>query len=819
VAVLDRHDDAFPTLAAIRPPRVMVAVAWILLAASIAVAVFLVTVPWVQTTSGPGVVTALNPNDRMQEIDTLVSGRIQEWFVRDGSEVRTGDPIVRIVDNDPQLLERLQAERGQVAARLDAAEAAARTAEIDLRRTQELFEGGLAASREVEQARIRFEERRAAVADAAAALSRVDVSLSRQSVQVVRAPRDGVILRVDAGDTATVVDAGQRVATFVPAGVERAVELFVDGRDVALVRPGAAVRLQFEGWPAVQFSGWPSIAVGTFDAEVVAWPVRPGLTSVSCASGPGRAAGSCSRPCPSATNSGASSTTSRRTIRWAAAPGARAPVPVSVAGAEVRRGPVLLLLGALLAGASATAREAGTGDVLAPREVLRASAQRFPSILAALARLDAAEGEAQAARGAFDLVFSADSRHRLSGFYDGQVIEGRAERRLRPLGATVYGGYRISEGDFPIYEDKSFTNRGGQATVGVLFSLLRDREVDAARIGERTADLAVREATLDALLVRIGVQQRALGAYWRWVAAGHQLEVYEALLAIAEARASGLEEQVAQGARARIQLVENRQNITRRRILVAEARRDFRMASNALGFYLRDAAGRPTDPGTRRLPAALEAATDTTVPAADLVVGRTLSRRPELEGLRNAVERTRARIELKENALKPRLDLGVELAHGLGGVGEGGESRDSTDTIVGLTFSVPLQQRGARGELAAARAELDALGDERRLLQDRIELEVRNVLLELETARELLALAEVDVDQSQRLVEAERRRFESGASDFFLLNLREEAVADARVRYQEALLAARLARTDYDAATVDVVRLGLDVAPEVDAGP
>jgi RND family efflux transporter MFP subunit len=270
VAVLDRHDDAFPTLAAIRPPRVMVAVAWILLAASIAVAVFLVTVPWVQTTSGPGVVTALNPNDRMQEIDTLVSGRIQEWFVRDGSEVRTGDPIVRIVDNDPQLLERLQAERGQVAARLDAAEAAARTAEIDLRRTQELFEGGLAASREVEQARIRFEERRAAVADAAAALSRVDVSLSRQSVQVVRAPRDGVILRVDAGDTATVVDAGQRVATFVPAGVERAVELFVDGRDVALVRPGAAVRLQFEGWPAVQFSGWPSIAVGTFDAEVVA---------------------------------------------------------------------------------------------------------------------------------------------------------------------------------------------------------------------------------------------------------------------------------------------------------------------------------------------------------------------------------------------------------------------------------------------------------------------------------------------------------------------------------------------------------------------
>ena len=47
-------------------------------------------------------------------------------------------------------------------------------------------------------------------------------------------------------------------------------ELFIDGRDVALVRPGAKVRLQFEGWPMVQFSGWPNLAVGTFGGEVYA---------------------------------------------------------------------------------------------------------------------------------------------------------------------------------------------------------------------------------------------------------------------------------------------------------------------------------------------------------------------------------------------------------------------------------------------------------------------------------------------------------------------------------------------------------------------
>ena len=108
------------------------------------------------------------------------------------------------------------------------------------------------------------------VAEAAAELTRVDVNLSRQSVQIVRAPRDGVILRVFAGDAATFVRAGDVVATFVPDNADRAVEMFIDGRDVALVRPGARVRLQFEGWPVVQFSGWPSIAVGTFGGEVAA---------------------------------------------------------------------------------------------------------------------------------------------------------------------------------------------------------------------------------------------------------------------------------------------------------------------------------------------------------------------------------------------------------------------------------------------------------------------------------------------------------------------------------------------------------------------
>jgi hypothetical protein len=54
----------------------------------------------------------------------------------------------------------------------------------------------------------------------------------------------------------------------VPVTDDRAVEVWVDGNDAAIVSEQRQVRLQFEGWPAVQFVGWPSVAVGTFGGVV-----------------------------------------------------------------------------------------------------------------------------------------------------------------------------------------------------------------------------------------------------------------------------------------------------------------------------------------------------------------------------------------------------------------------------------------------------------------------------------------------------------------------------------------------------------------------
>ncbi len=262
------HSKDFPTLHAIRIPGTLRIIAGLVMLTIVVAVAILYFTPWMQTTVGNGIVTSLDPRDREQEIHALVSGRIQSWYVRDGSQIKAGEPIVRIVDNDPLLLERLESERAAQARKLESARIGTATARLDFERRKALFADGLVARREFEDARIRLEALKAQQAQAAADLNRAEVNLSRQSIQEVVAPRDGTILRLAAGDTATSIKEGQTLATFIPSNVTRAVELSVDGRDIPLVQPGRKVRLQFEGWPAVQFSGWPSIAIGTFAGEV-----------------------------------------------------------------------------------------------------------------------------------------------------------------------------------------------------------------------------------------------------------------------------------------------------------------------------------------------------------------------------------------------------------------------------------------------------------------------------------------------------------------------------------------------------------------------
>jgi multidrug efflux pump subunit AcrA (membrane-fusion protein) len=228
----------------------------------------LLFVPWQQTSLGFGKVLAYSPTERQQSIDAPVEGRLVRWFVQEGSVVQAGDPIVEITDNDPEILNRLKAEKNAVQSRLDAAKISLKVAKINLDRQKTLFDQGLSSRRSYELATLEYAKYITDEANAKTELVRVETRLARQTTQFVTAPRGGAILRRIAGENSVLVKSGESLAVLVPDTSSRAVELLIDGSDISLVHLGQEVRLQFEGWPAIQFSGWPAIAVGTFTGRV-----------------------------------------------------------------------------------------------------------------------------------------------------------------------------------------------------------------------------------------------------------------------------------------------------------------------------------------------------------------------------------------------------------------------------------------------------------------------------------------------------------------------------------------------------------------------
>lgn len=67
--------------------------------------------PWTQTLDLSGKVTALQPGQRPQDLNSVIGGRIEKWYVQEGDFVRKGDTLLYLSEVkdeyfDPQLLNR-----------------------------------------------------------------------------------------------------------------------------------------------------------------------------------------------------------------------------------------------------------------------------------------------------------------------------------------------------------------------------------------------------------------------------------------------------------------------------------------------------------------------------------------------------------------------------------------------------------------------------------------------------------------------------------------------------------------------------------------
>lgn len=439
-----------------------------------------------------------------------------------------------------------------------------------------------------------------------------------------------------------------------------------------------------------------------------------------------------------------------------------------------------------------------SAQTLGLETVLESVDRNYPPLAVAFAERDVADGELLQALGRFDLTLGAQVDTDQFGYYRNERVALGFDQPLQTLGASVYGGWRVGDGGFALYDGKSETRSFGEWRGGLKVPLLRNRDIDdrraglgKARIGRRLADLSVDQQ-------RLVIRQMAARRYWDWASAGQRLRVARNVLRVAEERDAALAEAAKLGQIAAIEVTENQRQILQRRAQLTEAERGLEAAAIELSLFYRDAAGQPALASPGQLPAGLPPSANITGEQFEQDRERALALRPEIARLSEQAKQARIDLRLAENDRLPAIDLG------LGFTAEGGEGpvrRGPSELKASLRFELPFQRRAAAGKQRSAEAKLRQIGLRERFARDQVDAELRDAVSAVRRAHERAALAAKEVLVAGDLADAERERFRLGDSTLFTVNLREQAAMEAELREVNAVSDYLRALTAYEQAT------------------
>ena len=116
-------------------------------------------------------------------------------------------------------------------------------------------------------------------------------------------------------------------------------------------------------------------------------------------------------------------------------------------------------------------------------------------------------------------------------------------------------------------------------------------------------------------------------------------------------------------------------------------------------------------------------------------------------------------------------------------------------------MSLPLLQRGAKGQIEQARLAIKSLSIQERQTIRTIMLEIADYFSAVNTSFDRYQAAEQELVFAQQLESGEKTRFDYGDSTLFLVNRRERATGEAKLELINVLVEYHQAVAGFHAAT------------------
>lgn len=414
---------------------------------------------------------------------------------------------------------------------------------------------------------------------------------------------------------------------------------------------------------------------------------------------------------------------------------------------------------------------------LSENDVARSVLDNFSLIQEAELKAKSAQGELTSAEGAFDHKLIFKSRNSIEHKYDNKYFETTIERQTALGGTSLVAGHRQGLGNFPAYDGKYQTSGAGEIFAGLSFPILRNRKTDEFRTNLRLKQIENNQAELEAKLKRMIYLHKAISLYYKWILETQKLKINKGIFDLALKRQDMLEKKFKAGDIEKIKLIDNQRALDKRSGDIVKNEIELNKIRAELGIYLRGKNGEVIDLPTEASPEFILQKNESYLLSTDISLS------PQLKILNLEIEKLKLESLFFDQSKLPGLNFDLLGAKEM----SNNQPYDSERMVVGIKFDYPLENRKAEGKSVSYFYKVLAVEKNKQYLESELTQQINFFIKASNDSKARWEILNKEFEGTQKMAEAEKSKWAQGASDLFVVNLREQDVADVEIRRWTAL--------------------------------
>lgn len=352
-------------------------------------------------------------------------------------------------------------------------------------------------------------------------------------------------------------------------------------------------------------------------------------------------------------------------------------------------------------------------------------------------------------------------------------------------GIEVKSGFETNRGSFIDPQDK--TPNGGLWYGGVSVSLGQGMMIDQRRAELFKAKIYQQSTYYEQKLQLNELMYESGYSYWNWFLSYHSSKVLEDSYQLAVERYDAVKRTAELGDRPSIDTLEAQIQVQNRESLLRNYEADLQSTGFKLASFLWDENAAPLELEDKTIPLNMDSLILGSGPQlSEMEIDSAINNHPYLQITNYKIKSLEVEKRLKKEQLKPQLNLQYNL------INEPVNYNPLNELSLnnykwGLTFEMPVFLRKERGDLALADLKIQDEQYKYENNQAYLQFKIRNAIVEFNNALVQVEIYRRTAEDTKKLLEAERQMFETGESSLFLINARELAYIQAKLKLIEVI--------------------------------